>query len=69
MLELVANVGISLLEGIVSSTLDDIYAEYDLSSNNRSRRLAIRVNTDIENLSYEINLNFKSGPRRDGALK
>ena len=64
-----AIIGEALLETVVYAIFDSIYTEYDFSSSTRSRRLSVKIDTDEKNRSYEINLNFKSTPRWDGAIK
>lgn len=70
MFELAASMGESILGAIASSLLiDEFYKEFDLSSDTRSRLLSLHIDTDIENLTYEINLNFKSKPKMGEAMK
>jgi hypothetical protein len=64
-----AIIGEALLDTLVCAVLDNIYCECDLSTGKRSRKLSVKIDTDERNLTYEINLNFKSGPRWDGAIK
>lgn len=70
MFELATDVGVSVLEAVVSSlSLYEFYKEFDLSSDTRSRLLSLHIDTDVENLTYEINLNFKSKPKMGEAMK
>ncbi|MBR6289290.1 MAG: hypothetical protein IKR19_08145 [Acholeplasmatales bacterium] len=67
--ELIVDVGETVLESFLYTFLNDVYTEYDFSSNKRSRKLSFKIDTDVRNLSYEINLKFKSEPRWDGVIR
>ena len=64
MFELATTIGFALIDiAAISLSPEEYYYECDFSSNTRSRRLRLDINTDRSNSTYEINLNFRSEPK------